>query len=256
MDGEPRVVIDCSCAICVHCEWWFETEQQTLRTILLASALLCAAVPALAETPAPSDAADLETRYFDGKDTDQDGRLTEAEWRGSHPYFDSVDDEAIRASYLNERAERFALVDTDDSGFVERDEFLVEREAFSTEQFGNFDADRDGWVTKDEFINNDSPTDHNHFALLTLAAFEQVRAAGFSSNDPEFKTETTRRTEAFGLVDSEWTPTPESLEVIGAVFDAMDLNADGLLTITEFLEAQRQGTAVPTIMSLYGPAGD
>jgi Ca2+-binding EF-hand superfamily protein len=227
-----------------------------LRTIFLASALLCAAVPALAETPAPSDAADLETRYFDGKDTDQDGRLTEAEWRGSHPYFDSVDDEAIRARYLSQSAERFAKVDTDNTGFVERDEYLVEREAIATEQFGNFDADRDGWVTKGEFINNDSPTDHNHYALLSIAAFEQARAAGLSSNDPEFEIETTRRTEAFGLEGSEWTPTPESLAAIGAVFDAMDLNADGLLTITEFLEAQRRSTEISTIMALYGPADD
>jgi|GEM_PF-5298180 len=227
-----------------------------MKTMLLSATPILAAMPAIAEPPAPSEAADLLTAFFEGKDADRDGRLTEKEWRGSHPYFDNVEDEAIRATYFTQSAERFAIVDTDGSGFVESDEFRVEWEAFATKQFILLDADRDGWVAKDDFIHNDSPISHNHFALLTLAAFEQARAAGLDPSGPGFEAETARRTAAFGLKDSEWTPTPESLDAVGAVFDAMDLNADGLLTITEFLAAQRKGTVVTTVMTLYGPAED
>jgi Ca2+-binding EF-hand superfamily protein len=158
---------------------------------------------------------------FAGMDTNRDGVITRAEWRGNDRAFNNQDwngdgilsgDEvrpgARRPDTFDDRpvgtsgrggewtAVRFRALDRNSDGRIERNEWQI-----SDDLFSRLDRNRDGVVSVTEFTAEANAEGNDRFA--TLDANSDTR-----------------------LTRDEWRGSP-------AVFDALDANRDGALTRRE-----------------------
>jgi Ca2+-binding EF-hand superfamily protein len=248
---------------------------------------------------AAADTAPLEQPQaqmrFQAMDTNRDGRISRAEWRGSDQSFRTHDwngdgvlsgdevrpgasrqwgeeddfDQTRRPEFRNWTERGFTNLDRNRDGRIERAEWFYDREGFI-----RADRNRDGVLSRTEFLGLDVDADReDRFEYLDVNNNGRVeRSEWHGSRDAfdwldrnndgvlsrtEVVGEDAEQSDLFGGLDANHDDviTPDEWQWSRRSFARQDQNGDGQLTRGELTNAELQATSSSAVGGAVGTSG-
>ena len=248
----------------------------------------------IALTTADAEQPQAQMR-FQAMDTNRDGRISRAEWRGSDQSFRTHDwngdgmlsgdevrpgasrqwgeeddfDQTRRPEFRNWTERGFTNLDRNRDGRIERAEWFYDREGFI-----RADRNRDGVLSRTEFLGLDVDADReDRFEYLDVNNNGRVeRSEWHGSRDAfdwldrnndgvlsrtEVVGEDTEQSDLFGGLDANHDNviTPDEWQWSRRSFARQDQNGDGQLTRGELTNAELQATSSGAIGGAVGTSG-
>ncbi len=219
--------------------------------LVITAALLAVAVPVGAQRAAPSQ---LDQVRFRAMDTNNDGRITRAEWRGSAQSFRVHDwngdgvlsGDEIRSGTARPRTgdpdyspnqyvledwtpERFQQIDRNRDNRITRAEWFYDLEAFV-----RADRNRDNVLTRTEFLNTDFDDDRgDQFDYLDLNGNNRIDQTEWHSSRQAFLWLDRNRDGVLSRAEMAGND-PGNNANAGDQFASLDLNNDRSIALNEW----------------------